>query len=134
MEKITRCLHSGVTRVPCARGQKGILRPCFHSEFCSNYKNDSEIWCFIRVANESRFGKEQRRRKINKEKTKKSGEISDAFRIWQREVTSEDHKSLAKGSHNSRKRSHSRRRLRGSGAQPPAFKRFLGFLGEKHSF
>ena len=57
---------SGVTRVPCARKQKGILRPCFHSEFCTNYENDCEIWCFIRVANESRFGKEQRRRKINK--------------------------------------------------------------------
>ena len=51
-------------RVTCARGQKGILHPCFHSEFCTSYKNDSEIWCFIRVANESRFGKEQRRRKI----------------------------------------------------------------------
>ena len=57
---------SGVTRIPCARGQKGILRPCFLSELCTNYKNDSEIWCFIRVGDESRFGKEQRRRKINK--------------------------------------------------------------------
>ena len=51
---------SGVTRVPCARGQKGILRPCFHSEFCTDYKYDSKIWCFIQVANELRFGKEQR--------------------------------------------------------------------------
>ena len=64
--KGTVVIISGITRVPCAQGQKGILHPCFHSEFCTNYKNGNEIWCFIRVANESRFEKEQRRRKINK--------------------------------------------------------------------
>ena len=28
--------------------------------------------------------------RLTKQETKKSGEISDAFRIWQREATSED--------------------------------------------
>ena len=29
-------------------------------------------------------------KRLTKQETKKSGEISDAFRIWQREATSED--------------------------------------------
>ena len=49
--------------------------------------------------------------RLTKHETKKSGEISDAFRIWQREATSE-----------------------GLGAFPPASNGFLGFLQEKHSF
>ena len=49
--------------------------------------------------------------RLTKQETKKSGEISDAFRIWQKEVTSE-----------------------GRRAEPPASNRFSEFLQEKHSF
>ena len=37
---------SGVTRVPCVLGQKGILCLCFHYEFCTNHKNDGEFLVF----------------------------------------------------------------------------------------
>ena len=61
-------------------------------------------------------------KRLAKQETKRSGEISDAFRIWQREATSE-----------------------GLGAKPPAAggygdwgspasNGFFGFLQEKHSF
>ena len=48
--------------------------------------------------------------RLTKQETKKSGEISDAFRIWKTEATSE-----------------------GLGAEPPASNGFLGFLLEKPS-
>ena len=49
--------------------------------------------------------------RLTKQETKKSGEISDAFRIWQKEATSV-----------------------GRGAEPPASNGFSEFLQEKHSF
>ena len=62
--------------------------------------------------------------RLTKQKTKKSGEISDAFRIWQREATSEGlgSKLPAAGGYG------------GLGAEPPASNGFLGVLQEKQSF
>ena len=60
--------------------------------------------------------------RLTKQETKKSGEIRDAFRIWQREATSECLKPPAAEGY------------RGLGAEPPASKEFLGFLQEKQSF
>ena len=50
-------------------------------------------------------------KRLTKQEIKKSGEISDAFRIWQREATRE-----------------------GVGAELPASNGCLGFSQEKHSF
>ena len=82
-------MNSGVTKVPCARGQKRTLRPCFHSEFCTNCKNDSEICFSFELLINRGLEKNNEGERLTKQETKKSGEISDAFRIWQKEAASE---------------------------------------------
>ena len=62
--------------------------------------------------------------RLTKQETKKSGEFSDAFRIWLRKATSEGLGAKPPAA----------RGYGGLGAKPSASNGLLGFLQEKHSF
>ena len=106
---------SGVTRVPCA--------PAFTPNFAQNRKMTVKFGVSFELLMNRGLEKNNKGERLTKQETKKSGEISDAFRIWLREATSKglEAKPPAAGGYG------------GLGAQPPASNGFLGFLQEKHS-